>query len=197
MRQSMDKFTRMIMGAKRADVDSIRELKNYIYEESGVANRSLRALERIGYTEGAYGKAMEFLTTNYQSIKFPQAVAKRPTSDLINQALFLHRFMDMPTRKVREARRAQAAVERGLNLLRELGYNIPTDKERLSRIFKIIDKTGADITGDEKYQFIEYLDQAFDNGWTEEEIEMNILRWQSDDIVYSEMTSLFKERRNI
>ena len=75
--------------------------------------------------------------------------------------------------------------------------NKRTDKERLSRIFKIIDKTGADITGDEKYKFIEYLDQAFDNGMSEDEIEMNILRWQSDEIVYSEMTALFKERRNM
>ena len=53
----MDKFSRMIMGARRADADSIRELKNYIYEESGVANKSLRALEKSGITEYAYGRA--------------------------------------------------------------------------------------------------------------------------------------------
>lgn len=183
------------MGARRADVDSIRELKNYIYEESGVANKSLRALERTGYTEYAYGNAMAFLETNYQSIKFPQAVAKRPISDLINQALYLHRFMKMPTRTVRGAKAARQAVDRGLQLLRDLGYNIPTDKERLSRIFKIIEKTGVDISGEPKYLLMEAIDQALDNGMSEDDIILNVARWQADDMVYNEMLTLFREFR--
>ena len=96
----MDKFTRMIMGARKADVDSVRELKDYIYEQSGVANKALRALEKAGITEYAYGRAYTFLNTEYQSIKFPQAVAHRDTQDMIKQALELHRFLSSDRKSV-------------------------------------------------------------------------------------------------
>lgn len=188
----MGKFENMIMGARKADIDSIRELKNYIYEKSGVANKSLRALERSGYTEYAYGNAMEFLNTTYQSIKFPQAVANRPTSDLIQQALFLENWLGLPTRTVTGAKHAWKATQEGLKRLEELGYNIPTDREKFMRIVKVIARTGVDLADSIKYLTWESIDQAFENGWTEEEVEENLLRWQADDISYSHMTSLFR-----
>lgn len=191
----MGKFENMIMGARNADVDSIRELKNYIYEESGVANKSLRALEKSGFTEFAYGNAMEFLNTEYQSIKFPQAVAKRPTSDLIKQALFLHNWMSLPTRTVTGAKAAWKATQEGLKMLEQLGYNIPSDRERFMRIVKVMSRTGVRLADDIKYLTWEAIDAAFDNGLNEDEVQENILRWQADDITYSEMTRMFKERR--
>ena len=185
----------MIMGARKADIDSIRELKDYIYEKSGVANKSLRALERTGYTEFAYGKAMEFLETEYQTIKFPQAVAKRPTSDLIKQALFLHDFLEKPTRTVGGARAARKAMERGIELLNEMGYKIPTDKERLSRITKVLTRTGVNLTGEVRYLLMESIDQAFDNGYTEDEIEESLNKYQSAEAEFNDVMELFKRGR--
>lgn len=203
----MDKFTRMIMGARKADIDSIRELKDYIYEKSGVANKSLRALERTGGdTEYAYGKAMEFLETEYQSIKypqgvakrpkFPQAVAKRPISDLIEQAQFLDNWLSLDTRTVKGARKSKEDSIRGLIALRELGYNVSTDTERMARISKIMLRTGVKLVDDLRYEFIEMLSEAFENGYSEDEIEENILKWQADDVTYNSLVTLFKTNRS-
>lgn len=192
-----DKFINMIMGARKADVDSIRELKSYIYEKSGVANKSLRALERTGGdTEYAYGRAMEFLNTEYQSIKFPQAVAKRPTSDLIKQAEFLEHWLGLGTRTVKGARQSKEDSIRGLLKLKDLGYNISADPERMARISKIMLRTGVKLVDDLRYEFIEMLDSAFENGYSEEEIEENVLRWQADDITYNSLVTLFKTDRS-
>ncbi|MBQ5919059.1 MAG: hypothetical protein IIW92_10905 [Lachnospiraceae bacterium] len=192
-----DKFINMIMGARKADVDSIRELKNYIYEKSGVANKSLRALERTGGdTEYAYGRAMEFLNTEYQSIKFPQAVAKRPTSDLIKQAEFLEHWLGLDTRTVKGARQSKEDSIRGLLKLKDLGYNISADPERMARISKIMLRTGVKLVDDLRYEFIEMLDSAFENGYSEEEIEENVLRWQADDITYNSLVTIFKTDRS-
>lgn len=183
----MDKFTRMIMGARRADVDSIRELKDYIYEQSGVANKSLRNLEKAGITEYAYGRAMTFLETEYQSIKFPQAVAKRPTDELLKQALELHKFLSSPTHTVRGAMQARKAQLRGIEMLNRLGYNIPTDRERLNRITRTLGNDGLRFTGTVRYELMEAIDSAYEEGQTEEEIQLAILRYSSGEIHYDRL----------
>lgn len=183
----MDKFTRMIMGAKKADIDSIRELKNYIYEESGVANKSLRSLEKAGITEYAYGHAMTFLETEYQSIKFPQAVAKRPVDDLIKQALVLHKFMESPTRLVNNAKRAKQAQIKGIKMLQDIGYDIPTDSQRLSRISKILGNDGLKFTGTIRYELMEAIDSSYDAEVPDYEVQAIIDRYMSGDIVYDRM----------
>lgn len=183
----MDKFTRMIMGARKADVDSIRELKNYIYEESGVANKALRSLEKTGITEYAYAHAMTFLQTEYQSIKFPQAVAKRPTEDLIKQAWALHKFMKSPTRYVKEAKAARKRQLEGIKLLQKIGYNIPTDKERLSRISRILGNSGLRFTGTIKYELMEAIDSSYDAEVTDAEVQLQIDRYASGEIMYDRL----------
>lgn len=183
----MDKFTRMIMGARRADVDSIRELKDYIYEQSGVANKSLRNLEKAGITEYAYGRAMTFLETEYQSIKFPQAVAKRPTDELLRQALELHKFLSSPTHTVRGAKQAKKAQLRGIEMLNRLGYNIPTDTERLNRITRTLGNDGLRFTGTVRYELMEAIDSAFEEGQTDEEVQLAILRYSSGEIHYDRL----------
>lgn len=183
----MDKFTRMIMGARKADVDSIRELKNYIYEESGVANKALRSLEKSGITEYAYGHAMTFLQTEYQSIKFPQAVAKRPVEDLIKQAWALHKFLKSPTRYVKEAKRARERQIKGIKFLQTIGYNIPTDKERLSRISRILGNSGLRFTGTIKYELMEAIDSSYDADITDEEVQLQIDRYASGQIMYDRL----------
>lgn len=188
----MDKFTRMIMGARRADVDSVRELKDYIYEKSGVANKSLRSLEKAGITEYAYGRAMVFLQTEYQSIKFPQAVAKRDTDELINQALELHRFLSSKTHTVKGAKAARKAQLKGIEMLNKLGYNIPTDSERLSRISKVLGNDGLRFTGTIRYELMEGIDQAYESGLTDREIQLAIDRYSSGEIMYDQ---LFEELR--
>ena len=182
----------MIMGARRADVDSIRELKDYIYEASGIANKSLRALEKAGYTEFAYGRAMTFLNTEYQSVKFPQAVAKRPTEDLIKQALQVHSFLSSKTRTVRGAKHAWENRLNGINFLRELGYNITTDKETLRKISKIM---GNDTTlsKDYRYKLMEHLSNALEDGATQAEVQMIMDRYQSGEIIYDRMLEELKE----
>lgn len=188
----MDKFSRMIMGARRADVDSIRELKDYIYEASGIANKSLRALEKAGYTEFAYGRAMTFLNTEYQSVKFPQAVAKRPTEDLIKQALQVHSFLSSKTRTVRGAKHAWENRLNGINFLRELGYNITTDKDTLRKISRIM---GNDTTlsKDYRYKLMEHLSNALEDGATQAEVQMIMDRYQSGEIIYDRMLEELKE----
>jgi hypothetical protein len=180
----MDKFTRMIIGAKKADADSIRELKNYIYEESGVANKALRALEKAGITEYAYGHAMEFLNTEYQSIKFPQAVAKRDTEDLVKQALVLNKFLKSPTRYVKGARAAKEAQLKGIKFLNDIGYNIPTDKERLARISRILGNDGLKFTGTVRYELMEAIDSTYDSQLTDDEVQMMIDRYYTGEITY-------------
>ncbi len=189
---AQDKFTRMIMGARRADVDSIRELKDYIYEASGIANKSLRALEKAGYTEFAYGRAMTFLNTEYQSVKFPQAVAKRPTDELIKQALQVHSFLSSKTRTVRGAKHAWENRLNGINFLRELGYNITTDKDKLRKISKIM---GNDTTlsKDYRYKLMEHISNALDGDAAEAEIQLIMDRYQSGEIIYPEMLQELKE----
>lgn len=180
----MDKFTRMIIGAKKADVDSIRELKNYIYEESGVANKALRSLEKAGITEYAYGHAMTFLQTEYQSIKYPQAVAHRDTEDLIKQALNLHKFLKSPTRYVRGAKEARRKQLRGIELLNEMGYNIPTDRDRLARITRILGNDGLRFTGTIRYELMEAIDSTYDSGMTDDEVQLIMDRYWSGEIMY-------------
>ena len=180
----MDKFTRMIMGARRADVDSIRELKNYIYEESGVANKALRSLEKSGITEYAYGHAMTFLQTEYQSIKFPQAVAKRPVPELIKQALALHKFMKSPTRYVKGAREARAKQIKGIQMLNEMGYKISTDKTRLNRISRLMGNDGLKLTGSIRYEFMEAIDATYDANVTDQEVQLVLDRYSSGEIMY-------------
>lgn len=183
----MDKFSRMIMGARRADVDSIRELQDYIYEKSGVANKSLRALEKAGITEYAYGRAMTFLQTEYQSIKFPQAVAKRPVDELVKQALELHRFMVSPTRKVKGARIVQERQLEKIKQLNEIGYNIPTDTERLRRINKALGNDGLRFVSSIRYELMEAIDAAYEKGSTDEEVQMMIDRYATGEILYNKL----------
>lgn len=178
----MDKFTRMVLGAKRADADSIRELKHYIYEKSGVANKALRSLEKAGITEYAYGHAMTFLHTEYQSIKFPQAVVNRDVDELITQAYAVRNFLRSPTHTVREAKKARERHIQSILNLRELGYNIPTDPERLSRITRIMGNSGLKTNG--HYEIMERIDQALESGMTEEEVQLEIDRYASADITY-------------
>ena len=180
----MDKFSRMIMGARRADADSIRELKNYIYEESGVANKSLRALEKSGITEYAYGRAMTFLQTEYQSIKFPQAVAKRPIEDLITQATELHKFMGSPTRTVKGAREAREKQLRGIKLLNEIGYRISTDSATLSKISRTLGNDGLRFIGAVRYELMEALSSAYESGMTDEEVQLIMDRYATGEISY-------------
>ena len=177
----------MVMGARRADVDSIRELKNYIYEESGVANKALRALEKAGITEYSYGRAMKFLNTEYQSIKFPQAVAKRDVKDLIKQATELHKFMSSSTRTVRGAKAARKAQLEGIKALQEMGYNVPTDTERLKRISRILGNDGLKFTGTLRYEIMEAIDSSYDANLPDSEIQMMIDRYWSGEITYDRL----------
>lgn len=188
----MDKFTRMIMGARKSDIDSIRELKDYIYEESGVANKSLRALEKAGITEYAYGRAMTFLQTEYQSIKFPQAVAKRETPELIKQALELHRFMSSPTHTVRGAKAARKAQMRGIEMLNKLGYSIPTDPEVLKRVSKTLGNDGLRFSGTIRYEIMEAIADAYEQGKTDEEVQLIMNRYASGEILYDRILQELK-----
>ena len=183
----MDKFERMIMNAKRADADSIRELKDYIYEKSGVANKNLRALERTGMTEYAYGRAFEFLQTEYQSIKFPQAVAKRDRDDLIKQALELHKFLSSPTHTVRGARRARKQQLKGIEMLQDLGYDISTEKERLTRISRLLGNDGLRFSGTIRYELMEAIDSTYDRNVGDEEVSLIISRYASGEITYNRL----------
>ena len=183
----MDKFTRMIYGAKRADVDSIRELKNYIYEQSGVANRSLRALEKAGITEYAYGHAMTFLQTEYQSIKFPQAVAKRPIDDMIKQAYVLRKFLKSDTHTVKGAKAARKHQEEGIMRLNTLGYEISTDRDRIDRALRILGNSGLKFTGKVFYEIWEAIDMSYDSNVPDYEVQQIIDRYQSGDIIYDRM----------
>ena len=190
---AQDKFTRMILGARNADVDRIRELKDYIYEKSGVANKSLRALEKAGITEYAYGRAMTFLETEYQSIKFPQAVAKREVEDLVKQALELHKFLASSTRTVRGARKAKKAQLEGIQMLRDLGYDIPTDSERLNRISKVLGNDGLRFSGTIRYELMEAIDDAFQECAEDDEVQLMIDRYASGEMIYNELISSLSE----
>lgn len=183
----MDKFSRMIMNARKGDVDSIRELKDYIYEKSGVANKSLRSLEKSGITEYAYGRAMTFLNTEYQSIKFPQAVAHRDVDDLITQALEVHKFLASPTRTVRGAKIARKKQLAGIKMLQNLGYNIPQDPAKLSRISKVLGTDGLNFTGTIRYEIMEALSDAMDDGITLPEIQETVNRYASGELEYNEL----------
>lgn len=206
---AISKFTRMIIGARKGDVDSIRELKGYIYEQSGVANKRLRSLERAGMTEYAYGRAYAFLNSEYQSVKYPkatphqdikplsveqrhqirfsQAVAHRDVEDLIVQAQELNTFLSSPTSKVAGARAAQVRQLKGIETLRSLGYNIPTDKERLKRISSVLGNDGLRLHGQYKYQLMEAIDNAFESGASKEEVQKTIDRYASGEITYNGM----------
>lgn len=184
---AMDKFSRMIMNARKGDVDSIRELKDYIYEKSGVANKSLRSLEKSGITEYAYGRAMTFLNTEYQSIKFPQAVAHREVDDMITQALELHKFLASPTRTVRGAKLARKKQLAGIKMLQNLGYNIPQDPAKLSRISKVLGTDGLNFTGTIRYEIMEALSDAMDDGITLPEIQETVNRYASGELEYNEL----------
>lgn len=184
---AMDKFSRMIMNARKGDIDSIRELKDYIYEKSGVANKSLRSLEKSGITEYAYGRAMTFLNTEYQSIKFPQAVAHRDVDDLITQALEVHKFLASPTRTVRGAKIARKKQLAGIKMLQNLGYNIPQDPAKLSRISKVLGTDGLNFTGTIRYEIMEALSDAMDDGITLPEIQETVNRYASGELEYNEL----------
>lgn len=191
---AMDKFSRMIMNARKGDIDSIRELKDYIYEKSGVANKSLRALEKSGITEYAYGRAMTFLNTEYQSIKFPQAVAHRDVDDMITQALELHKFIGSPTRTVRGAKLARKKQLAGIKMLQDLGYNIPQDPAKLSRISKILGTDGLNFTGTVRYEIMEAMADAMEEGATDEEIMESVDRYGSGEIVYNRLIEELQEK---
>ena len=191
---AMSKFARMVIYASKGDLDAIKELKGYIYEKSGVANKRLRNLERTGFTEYAYGRAYTFLNAEYMSIKFPQATKHRELEDLITQAQELHVFLTSPTSTVRGARKARARQLAGIEMLRDMGYNIPTDKERLRRINKILGNSGLKITGKYRYEIMELIDQLADSGVSQNEIQATLNRYASGEIVY---TDLFLENQKL
>lgn len=184
---AMSKFARMIINSEKGDLDAIKELKGYIYEKSGVANKRLRNLERTGFTEYAYARAYTFLNAEYMSIKFPQATRHREIEDLVAQAQELHVFLTSPTSTVRGARKSRERQIQGLLNLRELGYEIPTDKERLRRINKILGNSGLKISGTFRYQIMELIDQLYEDGFYENEIQTILNRYASGDIVYSDI----------
>lgn len=212
---AISKFTRMIIGARKGDVDSIRELKGYIYEQSGVANKRLRSLERTGMTEYAYGRAYAFLNSEYQSVKYPkatphqdikplsveprnqirfsQAVAHRDVEDLIIQAQELHTFLSSPTSKVAGARAAQVRQLKGIETLRSLGYDIPTDKVRLKRISSILGNDGLRLHGQYKYELMEAIDDALESDKSKDEVQKTIDRYASGEITYSGMLEDLKK----
>lgn len=205
----------MIIGARKGDVDSIRELKGYIYEQSGVANKRLRSLERTGMTEYAYGRAYAFLNSEYQSVKYPkatphqdikplsveprnqirfsQAVAHRDVEDLIIQAQELHTFLSSPTSKVAGARAAQVRQLKGIETLRSLGYDIPTDKVRLKRISSILGNDGLRLHGQYKYELMEAIDDALESDKSKDEVQKTIDRYASGEITYSGMLEDLKK----
>lgn len=191
----MDKFTRMIMNARKADIDAIRELKDYIYEESGVANKALRSLEKAGITEYAYGRAYTFLQTEYQTIKFPQAVAKRPVEDMITQALELHKFLRSPTHTVRGAKAARAAQMRGIESLNKLGYNITTNPTTLSRISKMLGTDGLRFSGTIVYELMEAIGEALDNGVPDKEVQLIIDRYATGEIMYDRIYQELEDKK--
>lgn len=212
---AISKFTRMIIGARKGDVDSIRELKGYIYEQSGVANKRLRSLERTGMTEYAYGRAYAFLNSEYQSVKYPkatphqdikplsveprnqirfsQAVAHRDVEDLIVQAQELNTFLSSPTSKVAGARAAQVRQLKGIETLRSLGYDIPTDKVRLKRISSILGNDGLRLHGQYKYELMEAIDDALESDKSKDEVQKTIDRYASGEITYSGMLEDLKK----
>lgn len=189
----LTKFTRMILNAKKADADSVRELKDYIYEQSGVANKALRRLEQTGMTEYAYGRAMEFLNTEYQSIKFPQAVAKRPLEDLITQAYELHNFLSSPTHTVRGAKKARTKQLEGLKQLVDMGYNVPTEKEKLLRVTRMLGNDGLRFSGTVRYELMEATYEAFEKGLADEEVKLTLDRYLSGEITWNKLMRMLKE----
>ena len=130
---------------------------------------------------------MTFLQTEYQSIKFPQAVAKRPVGDLINQALELHAFMKSPSRKVKGARIIRERQQQKIRQLNEIGYNIPTDQERISRINKALGNDGLKFVSSIRYELMEAIDAAYERGDTDKEVQMMIDRYATGEIMYNEL----------
>ena len=189
----LTKFTRMILNARKADADSVRELKDYIYEQSGVANKALRRLEQTGMTEYAYGRAMEFLNTEYQSIKFPQAVAKRPLEDLITQAYELEHFLSSPTHTVRGAKKARRNQIEGIKQLIAIGYNVPQDTESWARITRIMGNDGLKLVGDVKYEMVEAIYEAFERGISDQEAQIILDRYRSGELHYNKLIQVLSK----
>ena len=64
---ALDKFTRMVMGAKKADVDSIRELKNY--QNIATKNNFIVKENKSNYIEITNERNEENLEANSENIE--------------------------------------------------------------------------------------------------------------------------------
>ena len=84
-----------------------------------------------------------------------------------------------------------AQQQENLRLMREAGWNIPTDAEQLARINNILaDGFYYSLDKKFKYQIMDAVEQALESGMDDSEIQKQFLRYASGEIVYDEFEEI-------
>lgn len=188
------KFSKMIRESRKGNEQAIAELESYLKRTVPLANKNLSALERADLTQYAYARASIYLESERDTNRFSAAIKGRSTDELIAEAEELHTFMGSKTHTVSGAQSAFDKQMSGLERLRELGYeNVPTDKEKLKVINRVLGNDGLKLSGAERYAVFDKIAEAIDTtDLVEEDMTFIVDRYASGEITYGKMLSDFE-----
>lgn len=187
----LDKFGWKYSQAIVGDQDAIDYMYDYVEQNIRYANQLLYKLERENLINHTYKITKTFLTEELGQTSPRFRKSTLTSENVMDVAAEMHRFLSTKTSRVGAARARMAQQQENLRLMREAGWNIPTDAEQLERINNILaDGFYYSLDKKFKYQIMDVVEQALESGMDDSEIQKQFLRYASGEIVYDEFEEI-------
>lgn len=187
----LDKFGWKYSQAMAGDQDAIDYMYDYVEQNIRYANQLLYKLERENLINHTYKITKTFLTEELGQTSPRFRKSTLTNENVMDVAAEMHRFLSTKTSRVGAARARMAQQQENLRLMREAGWNIPTDAEQLARINNILaDGFYYSLDKKFKYQIMDAVEQALESGMDDSEIQKQFLRYASGEIVYDEFEEI-------
>ena len=187
----LDKFGWKYSQAIAGDQDAIDYMYDYVEQNIRYANQLLYKLERENLINHTYKTTKTFLTEELGQTSPRFRKSTLTNENVMDVAAEMHRFLSTKTSRVGAARARMAQQQENLRLMREAGWNIPTDAEQLARINNILaDGFYYSLDKKFKYQIMDAVEQALESGMDDSEIQKQFLRYASGEIVYDEFEEI-------
>ena len=187
----LDKFGWKYSQAIAGDQDAIDYMYDYVEQNIRYANQLLYKLERENLINHTYKTTKTFLTEELGQTSPRFRKSTLTNENVMDVAAEMHRFLSTKTSRVGAARARMAQQQENLGLMREAGWNIPSDAEQLARINNILaDGFYYSLDKKFKYQIMDAVEQALESGMDDSEIQKQFLRYASGEIVYDEFEEI-------
>lgn len=189
----VSKFNWNYQQAIAGNPDAIDYMYEYVNANYKYANQLLYKLEREKIINHTYRVTADFLQEEMGTWKARFKLSMLTDENVADVAKELNRFLGTKTSRVGAARRRWAQQQANIELMRSAGWNIPTDPEKLERINNVLDGDFYySLTRDFKYQIMDKVAQAFENGFDEQKIKILFDRYASGEIEYEEFGDILK-----